>query len=58
LPWCLHGISNVIGVFSAAPWATTGVTVAVAVAVTVIFGPRHLSRTGPRVVLPGTSAAA
>lgn len=47
----LHGISNVVGVFSAAPWATTGVTVALAVVAIAVYGPRELSRTGPRVAL-------
>lgn len=50
----LHAIANVVGVFSAAPWATAGVTVAVTVIVVAVFGPAHLSRTGPRLTLPGT----
>lgn len=48
----LHGIANLIGVFSAAPWATTGITVVVATVVVAVYGPKHLSRTGVRVTLP------
>jgi hypothetical protein len=54
----LHGISNVVGPFSAAPWATTGITVALALLVVLVFGPRHLSRTGLRITLPGTALEA
>lgn len=51
----LHGISNVLGVFSSAPWTTTVITVAAAVIVIAVFGPGHLCRTGSRVTLPATS---
>lgn len=37
--------------FSAAPWTTTGITVAVALLVVLVFGPLHLSRTGSRITL-------
>lgn len=47
----VHGISNVVGVFSAAPWATTGITLALALTVIAVYGPRDLSRTRPRVTL-------
>jgi hypothetical protein len=51
-------MSNVVGLFSAAPWATTGITVAVALLVVLVFGPRHLSRTGQRITLPGMALEA
>jgi hypothetical protein len=44
--------------FSAAPWATTGITVAVALLVVLVFGPLHLSRTGSRITLSGTGLEA
>jgi uncharacterized protein len=51
IPVLLHGLSNVFGVFGTAPWITTGITVATAGLVVAVFGPRHLSRTGPRITL-------
>jgi membrane protease YdiL (CAAX protease family) len=53
-----HGVSNVVGPFSAAPIATAVIIAGLAVAVIVVFGPQHLRRTGRRVTLGQGQTAA
>ena len=53
-----HGVSNVVGVFSSAPVATTMITAALAVVVVLRYGPQHLSRTSARMALPAPEPTA